>query len=52
MEELKKLFPSHFMGDEKTNLKYKVVKTPRSVYKQFPMSRLPTKPKILIKTFS
>ena len=28
MEELKKLFPTHFMGDDKTNLrKYKVVKT-------------------------
>ena len=37
MEELKKLFPSHFMGDEKTKLrKYKVVKTPRSVYKAVP----------------
>ena len=37
MEELKKLFPTHFMGDDKTNLrKYKVVKTPRSVYKAVP----------------
>jgi 15-cis-phytoene desaturase len=37
MEELKKLFPTHFMGDEKTKLrKYKVVKTPRSVYKAVP----------------
>ena len=33
MEELKKLFPTHFIGDEETKLKYKVVKTPRSVYK-------------------
>ena len=37
MEELKKLFPTHFLGDEKTQLrKYKVVKTPRSVYKAVP----------------
>ena len=37
MEELKKLFPTHFMGDDKTKLrKYKVVKTPRSVYKAVP----------------
>ena len=37
MEELKKLFPNHFMGDQKTQLrKYKVVKTPRSVYKAVP----------------
>ena len=37
MEELKKLFPTHFMGDDKTSLrKYKVVKTPRSVYKAVP----------------
>jgi len=37
MEELKKLFPSHFIGDNKTKLrKYKVVKTPRSVYKAVP----------------
>ena len=37
MEELKKLFPTHFIGDDKTKLrKYKVVKTPRSVYKAVP----------------
>ena len=37
MEELKKLFPTHFAGDDKTKLrKYKVVKTPRSVYKAVP----------------
>ena len=37
MEELKKLFPKHFIGNEKTQLrKYKVVKTPRSVYKAVP----------------
>ena len=34
MEELKKLFPTHFMGDDKTKLrKYRVVKTPRSTPK-------------------
>ena len=34
MEELKKLFPTHFLGDEKAQLrKFKVVKTPKSVYK-------------------
>jgi len=37
MEELKKLFPSHFLGDEKAQLrKFKVVKTPKSVYKAVP----------------
>ena len=37
MEELKKLFPSHFIGDEKAQLrKFKVVKTPKSVYKAVP----------------
>ena len=37
MDELKKLFPVHFEGDNKTKLrKYKVVKTPRSVYKAVP----------------
>ena len=37
MEELKKLFPTHFIGEDKTKLrKYKVVKTPRSVYKAVP----------------
>ncbi len=37
MEELKKLFPSHFLGDEKAELrKFKVVKTPKSVYKAVP----------------
>jgi len=37
MEELKKLFPTHFIGDDKTKFrKYKVVKTPRSVYKAVP----------------
>ena len=37
MKELEKLFPTHFMGDNKTKLrKYKVVKTPRSVYKAVP----------------
>jgi len=37
MDELKKLFPTHFIGDNKTILrKYKVVKTPRSVYKAVP----------------
>jgi 15-cis-phytoene desaturase len=37
MEELKKLFPTHFVTDQPANLlKYKVVKTPRSVYKATP----------------
>jgi len=37
MEELKKLFPSHFLGDKKAQLrKFKVVKTPKSVYKAVP----------------
>ena len=37
MEELKKLFPSHFLGEEQAQLrKYKVVKTPKSVYKAVP----------------
>jgi len=37
MEELKKLFPTHFLGDEKAQLrKFKVVKTPKSVYKAVP----------------
>ncbi len=37
MKELEKLFPTHFTGDNKTNLrKYKVVKTPLSVYKSVP----------------
>ncbi len=35
--ELKKLFPMHFTGDNQANLrKYKVVKTPLSVYKAVP----------------
>ncbi|KGG16794.1 MULTISPECIES: 15-cis-phytoene desaturase [unclassified Prochlorococcus] len=37
MNELKKLFPIHFTGENKTGLrKYKVVKTPLSVYKSTP----------------
>tara|TARA_B100000700_G_C15029302_1_gene849710 strand:- start:1663 stop:2805 length:1143 start_codon:yes stop_codon:yes gene_type:complete len=37
MNELTKLFPSHFLGDHPAKLrKYKVVKTPRSVYKAVP----------------
>ena len=37
MGELKKLFPMHFEGDNKAVLrKYKVVKTPQSVYKAVP----------------
>lgn len=37
MLELKKLFPVHFSGDDQAKLrKYKVVKTPRSVYKAIP----------------
>ena len=35
--ELKKLFPDHFTGEKSAKLlKYKVVKTPRSVYKAIP----------------
>ncbi|MDJ0631644.1 MAG: 15-cis-phytoene desaturase [Xenococcaceae cyanobacterium MO_188.B29] len=37
MSELTKLFPKHFSGDDRAKLlKYKVVKTPRSVYKATP----------------
>jgi len=37
MQELKKLFPHHFAGDNPAHLrKYHVVKTPRSVYKATP----------------
>jgi len=37
MGELKKLFPSHFTGENQTKLrKFKVVKTPLSVYKAVP----------------
>lgn len=37
MEELKKLFPTHFTGTDQANLrKYKIVKTPLSVYKAIP----------------
>lgn len=37
LEELKKLFPHHFTGDNPAQLrKYHVVKTPRSVYKATP----------------
>ncbi len=37
MKELKKLFPMHFTGDKQAKLrKYKVVKTPLSVYKATP----------------
>jgi 15-cis-phytoene desaturase len=37
LEELKKLFPQHFTGEAPAQLlKYKVVKTPRSVYKATP----------------
>ncbi len=37
MEELKKLFPMHFLGDNQAKLrKYKVIKTPLSVYKAVP----------------
>ncbi len=37
MSELTKLFPQHFSGDDRAKLiKYKVVKTPRSVYKATP----------------
>jgi 15-cis-phytoene desaturase len=37
MKELEKLFPQHFIGENKAKLlKYKVIKTPRSVYKATP----------------
>ena len=37
MQELKKLFPMHFSGDNQAKLrKYKVIKTPKSVYKAVP----------------
>ncbi len=37
MQELAKLFPQHFVGENPAKLqKYKVVKTPRSVYKATP----------------
>ena len=37
MDELKKLFPKHFSEEDRAKLlKYKVVKTPRSVYKATP----------------
>ncbi len=37
MAEIEKLFPAHFTGDNPAKLrKYKVVKTPRSVYKAVP----------------
>jgi 15-cis-phytoene desaturase len=37
MKELEKLFPQHFTGENPANLlKYRVVKTPRSVYKATP----------------
>ncbi len=37
LEELEKLFPQHFTGDNTAKLlKYHVVKTPRSVYKAIP----------------
>ena len=37
MQELKKLFPMHFTGNDQAKLrKYKVVKTPLSVYKAVP----------------
>ncbi len=37
MVEIEKLFPAHFSGDDPAKLrKYKVVKTPRSVYKTVP----------------
>ncbi len=37
MQELKKLFPMHFDGESQANLrKYKIVKTPLSVYKAVP----------------
>ncbi len=37
MKELTKLFPTHFSGNNQAKLrKYKVVKTPQSVYKAVP----------------
>jgi 15-cis-phytoene desaturase len=37
MKELEKLFPQHFLGENPAKLlKYKVIKTPRSVYKATP----------------
>ena len=37
MKELKKLFPMHFSGENQAKLrKYKVIKTPQSVYKAVP----------------
>ncbi|MGK7951190.1 MAG: 15-cis-phytoene desaturase [Xenococcaceae cyanobacterium] len=37
LRELNKLFPTHFSGEDRAKLlKYKVVKTPRSVYKAIP----------------
>ena len=37
MQELKKLFPMHFSGENQAKLrKYKVIKTPKSVYKAVP----------------
>ncbi len=37
MEELTKLFPMHFSGEDQAKLrKYKVIKTPQSVYKAVP----------------
>ena len=43
MEELKKLFPTHFMGDNQTKLrKYKVVKTQDLSTKQYLMPRVQT----------
>ena len=37
MEELKKLFPQHFTGENTAQLlKHKIVKTPRSVYRAIP----------------
>ncbi len=53
MLELKKLFPTHFTGDNQANLrKYKVVKTPLSVYKATPgMQKLRPSQKTPIKNF-
>ena len=37
MQELKKLFPNHFTGEDQAKLrKFKVIKTPQSVYKATP----------------
>jgi 15-cis-phytoene desaturase len=37
MKELEKLFPQHFLGENPAKLlKYRIVKTPRSVYKATP----------------